>query len=109
MTLNKLYDMTLRKLGVLAAGETAETDDVTVVTEAFNIVAAELDISSTGVTAGTGMLLANILASDLADDFQLDETRLQRFKMLRPQSVLAVRKIINDEYDTDTVITSEAF
>ena len=103
MTLNELFNATLRKVGVLGAGETAETNDTTLVQEAFDALANEIDITTESVTPGTGMYLANILACDVSDDFQMEETKLQRLLATRRNNIREVKIIINGQYDTDNV------
>ena len=104
MTLNELYEKTLKTLGVLGSGETAEADDITLVTESFTELAAELGIPDFRLTEGTGIYLATMLAADLADDFQLPEQKVQRLLATRRENRRQVMMIINDDYDTDTVI-----
>ena len=103
MTLNELFNATLRKVGVLGSGQTALSADTTLVQEAFDALANEIDITTESVTPGTGMYLANILAGDIADDFQMEETKLQRLLATRKNNIREVKIIINGEYDTDQV------
>lgn len=109
MSPSELYETTLRKLGVLGAGETAESADVAIVTEAFKQLAREMDISLSNVVGGTGLYLAEMLASDLSDDFQLDEMRLQRLLAKRESNRRNVMRIINGGYSTDHTIEAEYF
>ena len=107
MTTTDLYSAALRKLGVLGAGETAETNDLTICAETFAQIASELDIPKNIIVEGTGRHLTTILAMELADDFQVDEGRTQRLIAQYPTARRRVISLVHGAYDTDTVIEGE--
>lgn len=109
MTKSEVYNATLRKLGVLPAGETADTEDTTVAAEAFTQVCSELGISNVYVLDGTGLHLADMCASDLADDFQVVEPKLQRMLLKRERAKREILRLHADSYDTDTVTEAEFY
>lgn len=104
MTKTELYQAILRKLGVLGAGETPQSVDTDLCAEAYEAVCSELGISSGYIEDGTGSFLAIMCASDLSDDFQVEEQRVQRLYMQRAAAKREVLKLTTPQYDTDTVV-----
>lgn len=109
MTVSDLYDSALRKLGVLAAGETATTDDLAVCAEVFAQITCDLDIPKVVIVEGTGRHLTTILAMEMADDFQVEEARTQRLMAMYQHARRRVISLVHGSYDTDSVTEGDAY
>ena len=108
MTLQELCEKTLRHLGILAASETAETADIELVEEAYDSFVAEFEVSPVIRTA-TIPYIVDVLAYRLADDFGLDEMKVQRYYTIAEKSKLSFVRTYFGVYDTDQVITAEFY
>ena len=109
MTLTELYQSSLRKLGVLASGETPQADDLTICAETYKQLCAEIGIPSFYVPDGAGTTLAYIMAADLTGDFQVPEAKTQSLLATRKGYKRDVQRLLAEEYDTDTVIEANYF
>ena len=99
MSKQELYKATLRKLGVLDADATPSDADTTICAEAWEELATDLGISSAYIPNGAGLHIANVLAADLCDDFQVDEMRVQRFLNMRQRNIHKIMSGVNQDYD----------
>ena len=101
MTKTELATKALQRLRVLSAGETPDSDDLSLAETAYDALYAALHTEhlvtwdSAGDIPDRAVLpMSTLLASEIADDFEIPEVRLQRLvaQAQAARSVLATVK-----------------
>lgn len=105
MTITELATRTLEKLGKLASGSTPDSDDVTLITAAYTSYYQELltlhlvDWGSTDdIPERSARALISLLALEVADEFRINEVRLQRLQLLEDKNKARLAIAIAPDY-----------
>lgn len=101
----EIRDRALRKLGVLATGQTPDANAASLATTAYDEIHAELSSLGLAVWAATADCpeklsehVANLIAYRLVNDFSVSSERYQRIVADSSRSESYIHRMINGEY-----------